>query len=446
MSLNVEYVFKVLDRFSGPLDRMAEKVNRFNDRIDESTKNMKRMGQGMAKVGAVMSAAVTLPLLMMGKAAISAASDAEETRSKYATVFKDIGDMAEGTADSFAKSFGLAGTTARQLLGDTGDMLTGFGFTSEAALKLSKRTNELAVDLASFTNFSGGAEGASKALTKALLGERESVKSLGIAILEEDVKKKVALLRSQGMKFATDREAKAYATLDIAISQSKNAIGDYARTKKSFANVQRRVAENNRELMESFGRLLIPMATKALNVIDGLQSSFMGLDDGTKKFIMIIAATFAVLGPLILLLGAITMIIPILAAGFAVLTSPITLIVGSILAVVAAVTWLILKFIKLGKSLGWVNAIKESFKAMLDFVINIVKMIPAVRMVRGAMGMLGFGTDNNASSTAQSAARKSEQRVAVSGSADMNINLNNNGEKSTHTATAALGMQGAGAY
>ena len=35
----------------------------------------------------------------------------------------------------------------------------GFGFTQEEALKLSTEVNKLAVDLASFTNFSGGAEG-----------------------------------------------------------------------------------------------------------------------------------------------------------------------------------------------------------------------------------------------------------------------------------------------
>ena len=96
---------------------------------------------------------------------------------------------AEDTAKTFRQSFGLSRKAAKQLLGDTGDLLVGFGFTEDAALDLSKKVNELAVDLASFTNFSGGAEGASLALTKALLGERESIKSLGIAITEADLKK-----------------------------------------------------------------------------------------------------------------------------------------------------------------------------------------------------------------------------------------------------------------
>ena len=91
------------------------------------------------------------------------------------------------TAETFKKSFGLSSQAAMGLLADTGDLLVGFGFTEKEALNLSKQVNELAVDLASFTNFSGGADGASQALTKALLGEREAIKSLGIAITEADL-------------------------------------------------------------------------------------------------------------------------------------------------------------------------------------------------------------------------------------------------------------------
>ena len=131
--------------------------------------------RSVRNVGLGMTAAITLPFVLAAKKAADLASDAEETRTKFATVFKDLGQGSENVADSFAKNFGLAGSTARELIGNTGDLLSGFGFTQEKALDLSKQVNELAVDLASFTNFSGGAAGASAALTKALLGERESL-------------------------------------------------------------------------------------------------------------------------------------------------------------------------------------------------------------------------------------------------------------------------------
>jgi len=212
----------------------------------------------IAGVRALSSAFVGL-----GRESLNAASDAEETASKFGVVFSSISSDAEKTADDLAKNFGLASSESKKLLSDTGDLLTGFGFSQKGALDLSKQVQELAVDLASFTNFSGGAAGASQALTKALLGERESVKSLGISILETDVKRQVALNTSKGIEFATNREAKAYATLQLAVKQSGNAIGDFARTSQQLANQQRILDANLKTTSENFGKGLIPAFTAA---------------------------------------------------------------------------------------------------------------------------------------------------------------------------------------
>ena len=92
------------------------------------------------------------------------ARDAEETTNKFKTVFSSMDIVATRTAKTLADSYGLAHTTAMELLGDTGDILVGFGFTEESALELSKKVQELSVDLASFTNYAGGASGASSQL------------------------------------------------------------------------------------------------------------------------------------------------------------------------------------------------------------------------------------------------------------------------------------------
>ena len=217
-------------------------------------------------------------LTSFAKESIQASIASEETRSKFATVFKELGDGAEDAADRLATAYGLTGTKSRELLGDTGDLLTGFGFSGEAALKLSEDVQGLAVDLASFTNFSGGAEGASQALTKALLGETESLKSLGIAINQEAVKKQVAVNASNGLTFATERQAKAQATLDLALKQSGNAIGDYARTSQSTANQTRLFQTRLTDLKEAVGSELKPVFSSIL--ID--LNKFIGALDVTQ--------------------------------------------------------------------------------------------------------------------------------------------------------------------
>ena len=321
MSLNVEYIYRVIDKYSAPLKRIAKSTERVTASVRKSAKAMTKYGQSIKNAGRDAATFMTLPIVAMGAVMIKAASDAEETRSKYATIFQNISKNAENVADTFAQSFGLAGTKARELLGDTGDMLTGFGFTEKAALDLSKRTNELAVDLASFTNFSGGAEGASAALTKALLGERESIKSLGIAILEEDVKKKISLMRSKGITFATKRQAKAYATLELAIQQSKNAIGDYDRTKTAFANTLRRVQSRLQDFNEEFGRVLLPYAKELLIVIERLLIKFKGLDEKTKLLIVAITGLLAVVGPILIVIGLLVKSVGLLITGMFALSS-----------------------------------------------------------------------------------------------------------------------------
>jgi hypothetical protein len=254
--------------------------SQLNKNLDTSQKKLKGISTTAKASLAVVATAVAAAAFQIGKASIAAASRAEETESKFRTVFSSIQDSAEEAAENLQENFGLSSRAAQQLLSDTGDLLSGFGFTQEAALDLATQVNTLAVDLASFTNFSGGAEGASAALTKALLGERESLKSLGIAITEADIKR---LAEDKGITGTLDRQTKAALTLELAIQQSKNAIGDFARTQESFAN-QTRIAEaNTEELFIAIGRKLQPAAAAALSVFNNTVVTITEIIEGQTQ-------------------------------------------------------------------------------------------------------------------------------------------------------------------
>lgn len=306
---------------------------------DKSIAAMKKkatdLGKSLRNIGKGMNLYLTTPIIALGAGLVKVASDAEETESKFATVFSGISEQSERVAKDLSRNFGLSSTASKQLLSDTGDLLTGFNFSQKQALELSESVNKLAVDLASFTNFSGGAEGASQALTKALLGERESIKSLGIAILEEDVKKQVQLNRAKGLTFETERQAKAYATLILAQNQSKNAIGDFARTSGSFANRLRIFRSRLNDVAKGFGNILLPYATRALEKLTGFLEWFDELEESTKKVILVFGAFVAALGPLLFFFGKILTVIGIISStiGFGAL--------GIILAKVAVVVGIV---------------------------------------------------------------------------------------------------------
>ncbi len=233
----------------------------------------KEPGAGFAKlaVGIGVATVALAGLVKVGKIWSKAASDAAEIGSKYATIFRDISEDAEAMADKFADSFGLAGSTSRELLGNTADLLTGLGFTQQGALELSEQVNTLAADLASFSNFAGGTTGASEALTKALLGEAESAKALGIVINQNTKEYKDAIKFYTEVEGKTLLQAKAFTALQFATEQSGNAIGDVSRTYESTANVMRRLGEAQKEFNEAMGvsvnRVITPFASAMADLI-----------------------------------------------------------------------------------------------------------------------------------------------------------------------------------
>jgi hypothetical protein len=100
-------------------------------------------------------------------------------------------------------------------------------------------------------------------LTKALLGERESAKSLGIAILESDVQAQLAKNGTADLTGEALKLAKAQATLEIITRQAKNSIGDYARTQDSTSNTVKRAGEATKELQVQTGTFLNPTVETA---------------------------------------------------------------------------------------------------------------------------------------------------------------------------------------
>jgi len=308
----------------------------------EGLKVAKVVGDRFTRVGKSLTLGVTLPVVGLGTALIKTASDAEETASKFGVVFSDISGDAQKAFKTLRNEYGLSSNASKQLLSDTGDLLTGFGFTQETALDLSTQVNKLAVDLASFTNFSGGAEGASKALTKALLGERESVKSLGISILEVDVNAKMLENSQKGLTFETERQAKAFATLQLAQEQSKNAIGDFARTQDSFANQMRVLKERIKDVATEFGNELMPLAKQMVGVAQSVVDRFSKMSAEGKKLSLIIAGIAAAVGPTLLIIGSfakalvsLNIIIPKVVIAMKALTS--TMMANPYLAVAGAI-------------------------------------------------------------------------------------------------------------
>lgn len=371
MSNNVSFIFNASDRLTRPLRKMAQAAGALKNRIsslrpklDSLSKRFAKFRQELVKtgraaktVGKDLFTSITLPIVLAGGFMLKAASDAVEVNQKFGVVFKSVSVEANKASADLAKGFGLSKVAAKEFLSGTGDLLTGLGFSSKAALDMSVKANQLAVDLASFTNVEGGAERAAKAMTSALLGERESLVALGIKVKEGMVQRKISILVSEGAVFTSMLQAQAAATLAIAIDQSVNAIGDFNRSQGSLANQTRIARAKLHDMSVEIGKMLIPLALKLVKLVIRLAEKFRTLAPRTKKIALFLALVAAVIPPLLILVGG-------LAVAFGLVTLPITLAVLAVGALIAAGIFLIFNWEKVKKKVIEVStAIKTAVAA-----------------------------------------------------------------------------------
>lgn len=263
---------------------MATNIGQLIWQIDADTKgidkSLKATDSKLGKFGKAVKAAFAAgAVIAFAKAAfevskklVLVASDAQETANKFDVVFDGVTRAADA-ADNLAESYGLSHEASQDLLSGTADLLQGFGVAKDESLDLSEQVQKLAVDLSSFSNNEGGAEAASHALTSAMLGEREAVKTLGIAITDAELKK---FAEESGQVFnEMTKGEKAILTLNLAIKQSGNAIGDFARSQDSFANQMKIARANVDDLNSSLGEQLLPTATSAVSKFNELIGSII---------------------------------------------------------------------------------------------------------------------------------------------------------------------------
>ena len=221
-------------------------------------------------------------------------SDLEEETQKFSVVFAGMGKRTTKVLKQLQEEFGLSELAAKRMLAGTGDMLTGFGFDRDLALTLSEGAAKLGADIASFSNYAGGAAGATSALTKAMLGEAESAKLLGVVIRQdsEEYKNLVKQIMTTGVKIKelsddniiveTEQQAKAVAALALAYQQSPNAIGDFDRSQGSIAN-QTRILQNTFEQTAAvIGGDLSSAYRDALGLANSLLKAYNELSPQTR--------------------------------------------------------------------------------------------------------------------------------------------------------------------
>lgn len=263
-------------------------VKNFSGEMERGRKTAERFKKTIA--GAFSTAAVA----RFVKSSIASYTALENSSRVFAAVYRDNAKTAKKALEQFRAEMNLTTGQAQKMLGMTGNLLTGFGFTQSEALKLSTSLARIGADLASYRGYAGGAEGATMALTQAMFGETERAKMLGIVIRQnsKDFQSLTkSLMNSHGY---TESMAKAMATLQTIEKQAANASG--AATMDTMANAMKRAGSEIQALRENVGKYFADDVKTGVNVVRALAKTFNELNPTTQEFIVKTGAIVAGMG------------------------------------------------------------------------------------------------------------------------------------------------------
>jgi hypothetical protein len=221
------------DKASSTFDKVGKSSGGLADKIG-------KLGAAVPLAGAAVAGLAAGAVSLAGSF-VETSSRLELLAEKSKTVFGDSKGMVDRWAKTSATAMKLTRSEAVGLAAGFADLLVPMGFTREQAARMSTDTIGLAGALARWSNGTHTAESAAEALSDAMLGETDALKSLGINLSAADVQARLTANGQDQLTGAARRQAEALATQQLILENSVDA--------------QRAAADGNVTLADRLGRL-----------------------------------------------------------------------------------------------------------------------------------------------------------------------------------------------
>ena len=266
-------------------ERMANKGKKAFGKIGISAgQMMTSIGRSIPKVGKALGGFAVKGAKALGKVGVAAAGvatavgamavdmamDLEATEAKFDTVFGAMSDDMIAFGNELQKIIPMTDTEFKTMASGIQDLLIPMGFARDEASEITQKFMHLAGALTAFNSESETMESVTEKLTSALLGETTALASLGIQYNAEQVRLKAVEMGLAESVEAVDKQAEALAMLEIAYSQSGDALSAF-NAESLDSKTKMEISKNaTKELITALGT--------------GLLGAFQGLiDNGYKR-------------------------------------------------------------------------------------------------------------------------------------------------------------------
>jgi len=248
-------------KFKRAVGEASDKLGAFSSKVGSVSRNV-------VKGFGVMGAAAGGLAVVVGKQLFDVGEELTALDQKIGTVFSgDSLDTVTGWADEVAARMGLTATQAAGLAANAGDLLKPMGFTADEAANMSTEIIGLAGALSEWSGGQRSVEETAEILSKALLGERDSLKSLGISINQAEVDQRALTIAQQEGRDALTAQDKALATQALILEKSTDAQEAYAAGGNKLTAAQNRLKAAFGELQERLARKLLPLFERAADLV-----------------------------------------------------------------------------------------------------------------------------------------------------------------------------------
>ena len=275
----VEYTIRLKDQMSGALKKMGLSVSSLRSKLSKGLAGGLKVATIALKSFAVAATAaaaaggvIAAVAIRMGKSFVDAASMAEETRTKFGAVFKELTGDAEEVAGSMADALGRNQTEIMGFMARLQDTFVPMGIARDSAMDMSTSITSLAYDLASFNPEMGSAAEVMDSLTSAMIGSHETVKKFGVIINEATLKEELLSIGAKKVNGVFTEQDKTMARLNLIIKGTSDAHGDLIKTQDSWFNSTEALRSKITGLREEMGERLIGELQNAIEKMGGVDA------------------------------------------------------------------------------------------------------------------------------------------------------------------------------
>ena len=345
----------------------------FERAMNKAQKKLKKFGKNIQRTGKSLTMGLTLPIVGLGVASIKAFDEQQKAIAQVEAGLKSTGNAVGFTSEKLQKM--AADLQTKTLFGDeeilkgaTAQLLTFTNITGEQFAK----TQEIALDLA--TRLDGDLKSASIMLGKALNDPIANLSALSRAGIQfsEDQKSTI--------KSLVETNQLADAQTIILAELEKQYGGSAEAAAQAGMGPMKQLMNQLSDLSEEIGLRLMPFVKSFTEWILKLAKKFDGLSESTKDSIVKWGLILAAMGPVLIIIGKLSVGVSSLIVGFKKLigflaTNPWIAAAGAIAAVGVAVYNLFKGTSDLTSAQDDLNDITRSAQAAIQGEITEVELL-----------------------------------------------------------------------